>query len=675
MTLVEAEYVKVPIFCDNTSAIAISNNLVLYSRTKHIDIRYHLIRDHILKGEIELHFILTQYQLADIFTKPLNEPTFKRLIVELDSTKVWFSTPTKDIKGDVGVTSFKNAIGENYLPYSKDYAAPPSIETVKEWFPIIRGKIRGFDQISNKDAIILFCLANGVNIDFSKLIWDDIISKLKKKNKEKVIPYLRFLSLLLEYKMEGYGTDELNLWHLKLLKPPLNLRRRFPTAHNLELKLDEGGNQPLLQQSIILSAEIDPGKSASNDSVSQQQDKTQSAGDGLEIFQTKAGTEKEANNVEKEVSFDKYEFNTSPGLSSSDDTTKEIKLDSPEDDEPIIVQDEEEEEVHAKVHTETEDTSVLKTPSSPRAQPSYPNVEQLTELLVAELNKLKLEVPAGLLALPGLLNKVTKSLDKFSQAIESASQTTGDKSVPSAGQAGINPVEREKNTKQATINQLFQQRTTKDAAKANLNKEPIPTTTSEIQLSFYQSLQLQQHNSNLLSSSEDAEEKESESDSDAEIKLTSSMVESSQNKRIKKFAYSTKGGETVFITEEHINEKKKIEQSVKDDMAKKEVELGKEELVGIDVVKNVHKEKDLIIKLNDLAKKKRKHADEIHEYFRSTKKYKSSDEYEDHPAGTVLNERSWEEIVGSVPELFSLSVDLNIKSSKCNLAEDKFSFS
>ncbi|GJZ23789.1 retrovirus-related pol polyprotein from transposon TNT 1-94 [Tanacetum coccineum] len=76
-------YEKIPIFCNNTSAIAILNNLVLYSRTKHIDIRYHFIRDHILKGDIELHFIPTQYQLANIFTKPLDEPTFKRLIVEL----------------------------------------------------------------------------------------------------------------------------------------------------------------------------------------------------------------------------------------------------------------------------------------------------------------------------------------------------------------------------------------------------------------------------------------------------------------------------------------------------------------------------------------------------------------------------------------------------------------
>nr|GEU29443.1 hypothetical protein [Tanacetum cinerariifolium] len=76
-------YDKVPYFYNNTSAIAISNNLVLHSRTKHIDIKYHFIRDHILKGDIELHFVLTDLQLADIFTKPLAEPSFTRLVDEL----------------------------------------------------------------------------------------------------------------------------------------------------------------------------------------------------------------------------------------------------------------------------------------------------------------------------------------------------------------------------------------------------------------------------------------------------------------------------------------------------------------------------------------------------------------------------------------------------------------
>ncbi|GKD65030.1 hypothetical protein Tco_1307138 [Tanacetum coccineum] len=75
----DIHYKIIPISCDNTSAIAISNNSVLHLGTKHIDIRYHFIRDHILKGDIELHFIPTKYQLADIFTKALDETTFTRL--------------------------------------------------------------------------------------------------------------------------------------------------------------------------------------------------------------------------------------------------------------------------------------------------------------------------------------------------------------------------------------------------------------------------------------------------------------------------------------------------------------------------------------------------------------------------------------------------------------------
>ncbi|GJZ48067.1 hypothetical protein Tco_0601899 [Tanacetum coccineum] len=76
-------YNKVPIFYDNTSVIAISNNLVLHSRTKHIDIRYHFIKDHILKGDIELHFVPIDLELANIFMKPLAEPNFTRLVAEL----------------------------------------------------------------------------------------------------------------------------------------------------------------------------------------------------------------------------------------------------------------------------------------------------------------------------------------------------------------------------------------------------------------------------------------------------------------------------------------------------------------------------------------------------------------------------------------------------------------
>ena len=67
---------KIPILCDNTSAINISKNPIQHSRTKYIDIKHHFIRDHVLKGDIKLEFVSTSEQLTDILTKPLDEKTF-----------------------------------------------------------------------------------------------------------------------------------------------------------------------------------------------------------------------------------------------------------------------------------------------------------------------------------------------------------------------------------------------------------------------------------------------------------------------------------------------------------------------------------------------------------------------------------------------------------------------
>ena len=66
----------VPIKCDNTSVISISKNPVQHSKTKHIEIRHHFLRDHAQKGDITLEFVSTKDQLVDIFTKPLSEEQF-----------------------------------------------------------------------------------------------------------------------------------------------------------------------------------------------------------------------------------------------------------------------------------------------------------------------------------------------------------------------------------------------------------------------------------------------------------------------------------------------------------------------------------------------------------------------------------------------------------------------
>ncbi|KAK6163564.1 hypothetical protein DH2020_000428 [Rehmannia glutinosa] len=79
----DADEKEIPIMCDNTSAIATTQNPVLHSRTKHIDVRYHFIRDHVEKKDITLEYISTEKQLADIFTKPLCESRFEELKNEL----------------------------------------------------------------------------------------------------------------------------------------------------------------------------------------------------------------------------------------------------------------------------------------------------------------------------------------------------------------------------------------------------------------------------------------------------------------------------------------------------------------------------------------------------------------------------------------------------------------
>ena len=74
----------VPLYCDNESAIKIAYNLVQHSNTKHIQIRHHFLRDHVLKGNIIIDHVKTDDQLADIFTKPLDERRFCKLGCELD---------------------------------------------------------------------------------------------------------------------------------------------------------------------------------------------------------------------------------------------------------------------------------------------------------------------------------------------------------------------------------------------------------------------------------------------------------------------------------------------------------------------------------------------------------------------------------------------------------------
>ncbi|GKA58547.1 hypothetical protein Tco_0757735, partial [Tanacetum coccineum] len=288
------------------------------------------------------------------------------------------------------------------------------------------------------------------------------------------------------------------------------------------------------------TAKADLGKSAPNDSIPHQQgmdegtknyapghifartnpsvlvDQTKSARGGLKIAQTDLATNKESRSdeISKKIK-----------LEDLSDLMKDTRsafftLDSPQD-EPIIVLDESEEvdtkkheDTHATSHDVPDDTSVPHPSSlesaqlqklmaqvhllryqkdkleqqkakveaevaSLKARPSYPDINQLTELLVDELKNIQWELPAEFLdlpsqvssvqeklktldSLPSLLKKVTDTMNRFATVVENASRATG-KIVPSVGLTTASPAEGEKNTILAT----------KDDETTNLHNELV----------------------------------------------------------------------------------------------------------------------------------------------------------------------------------------------------------
>ncbi|GJT82279.1 retrovirus-related pol polyprotein from transposon TNT 1-94 [Tanacetum coccineum] len=257
------------------------------------------------------------------------------------------------------------------------------------------GKTGGLDQISNKDAIILYCLANGVKVDYARLIWEDIIHKLSKKTREKVVPYPRFISLLLEYMMPVKKYDNERAIHYPTHVPvdskapqpssqteevfqgkkpgaKNGLRRKQSSKHTSKTKAQpsftslhhgfyEIIKEPQLAAGVVQTAlgatskegshpqlsnasakfpavEADPGLSALNDSIPSQQDQTKSARDGLKTAQT--------DSVKAQVQL----------LQSQKDELEQQKA-----------------KAKAKV-------------ASLKARPSFPDINQLTNLLVTSLN-------------------------------------------------------------------------------------------------------------------------------------------------------------------------------------------------------------------------------------------------------------------------------------------------
>ncbi|GJU02726.1 hypothetical protein Tco_1113064 [Tanacetum coccineum] len=482
-------------------------------------------------------------------------------------------------------------------------------------------------------------------------------------------------------------------------------------------------------------------------------DQTKSVSEGLETVITQPTTEKGASSTA--IHGDKEEASSTIKL---EDLTKLVSqippsfkdLDLPKDDPVIIVDESDKDEpnvgiedtlvprfsspMSSKIQELTNQVLILQSQKHKleleknkaeaeaallKAQPSFPNVEQLKELLVKslqtefskilssrdfsrsfptelknlpskfnklteEIKGLKTQVHELEIKLPKELKEIPTKLEDFtntatsitSQVAElktlqwelpeefislptkSTSTKAGDQSVPSAGQANTMPAEEEKDTNQATISHLFQRRAEKiaKAEKENLNQLPKPTTppattpinpsiiTTQMQTPLQspprsssqpEGKYIKKDKGKKVMSLEEVEKESTKSDSNKEAHMTGSMVKSS----------------------------KKLEEEAKAEVATLEGEVRKAEqidLLGLEVVHKYYNYKlqydrycdkklnrraesritncdDPLDKLNDLANKKRKYADDIHDYFKVTKRLKSSVQYGDHLLGTVLN--------------------------------------
>ncbi|GJZ88777.1 hypothetical protein Tco_0660559 [Tanacetum coccineum] len=297
------------------------------------------------------------------------------------------------------------------------------------------------------------------------------------------------------------------------------------------------------------------------------------------------------------------------------------------------------------------------------------------------LNELEWELPEEFLSIPTHVASVQAKLKTLD-------------ALPS--HTGAMHAEGEKNTNQSTISQLFKTRAEKNAQE-NLNKHQ-PTQVTQIS-SLTISLVTTTTTTQIQTLFPTSPPKGSYT---TKREHTKKEKESSRTKKLKKFDFVTESGGHFHLTEEQINVQKKVEEDAKAEAAKLERERRREELVdllGPKVVEKAYKDKlqkgpttlkvyregdeseiipnfkasdlhlsewremetkqsqlheverelridldnplgeqDPLNRPNDLARSKRKNADDLHDYFKANKRLKSSVQHEDHLAGTVLNE-------------------------------------
>ncbi|GJS17706.1 hypothetical protein Tco_0412178 [Tanacetum coccineum] len=490
----------------------------------------------------------------------------------------------------------------------------------------------------------------------------------------------------------------------------------------------------------VSTTEVDPGKYALN--------QTKSVSEGFETVFTQPITGKGVSSIARQV--EEEEASSTIKLEDLVKLVSNVQpsfkdLDSPEDDLVIVVDDsdeDEEDEVHTTINAETKDTSVLKS-LSPRSSQIQELTNQLNELLVKSLqtefskilsaHEFSSSLPTELKDLPSKFNKLTEEVKGLKkQVYELEIELPGDlKEIPTK-------LKDFTKTVTSLTSQVAELKTLQWELPAKFLSLPVQVASVQAKLKSLDALpglllnvtnalnkfaQSTKKQGKKAMSSEEVEKESTNSGSndDDETHVTGFMVESSTTKKLKKFDFITEDGKHIHLTEEQINQQKKIEEEAKAEAAKHEGEYDRycdkmlnrraeSRFVNCDVLtkkgpitlkvyredgtsevipnfkasdlhlgkwrevvkacpnrtgkgwKTIYSqiqtrmdylhttevelginldiplsEQDPLDKLNDLENKKRIHADDIHDYFKTNKRLKLPVQNEDHLPGTMLN--------------------------------------
>nr|GEV16224.1 retrovirus-related Pol polyprotein from transposon TNT 1-94 [Tanacetum cinerariifolium] len=205
---------KIMMYCYSKSAIAISCNPNQHSRTKHINIHYHFIKEHVERGTFELYFIGTEYQLADLFTKALPKEIFEYLVHRIANKRFELEEVNKKIDLVQPSCPPSSKILRNILmrhPLRFVLTASASVlwiyiqfistvtDTREIFSTCLTTKVTGIDQPPFQIMQMIYCFVNNVHVDYAVLIWEAL--HYSYLHPAATIPYPRFIKMIIHHIM------------------------------------------------------------------------------------------------------------------------------------------------------------------------------------------------------------------------------------------------------------------------------------------------------------------------------------------------------------------------------------------------------------------------------------------------------------------------------------------